>query len=119
MRKLAINVKTRTSSRFSAASSMDAMSWESWLFAARIAAYSARLVGKYLKSSASLIPAVLAISRVVVPLKPFWANKEAAAAMMLACRSRLDDRWFLGAWLDLTTVFAMLVSAHSHHTKGC
>jgi hypothetical protein len=26
-----------------------------------------------------------------VPLKPFWANKEAAAAMMLACRSRPED----------------------------
>jgi hypothetical protein len=47
MRKLAINVKTRTSSRFSAASSTVAMSWEkSWPFSARTAAYSARLVGK-------------------------------------------------------------------------
>ena len=107
MRKPAINVKTRTSSRLSAASSMDAMSWESWLFAAMIAAYSARLVGKYLKSSASLMPAVFAISRVVVPLKPFWANKEAAAAMMLACRSGPEDLWFLGIWFDLTTALAM------------
>src|SRR5438445_270365 len=57
---------------------------ESWLLAAMIAAYSTRLVGKYRNRSASLIPAVFAISRVVVPLKPFWANKEAAAAMMLA-----------------------------------
>jgi len=42
-----------------------------------------------------------------VPLKPFWANKEAAAAMMLACRSGPEDLWFLGVWFDLTTALAM------------
>src|SRR5256885_16116291 len=112
MRKLAINVKTCTSSRLSAASSMDAMSWESWLFAAMIAAYSARLVGKYLKSSASLMPAGLAISRVVVPLKPFSADKEGAGTMVLGFRFGPEDLWVLRVLVDLTTELVRCVTAH-------
>jgi hypothetical protein len=37
-----------------------------------------------LNNNASLILAVFAISRVVVPLNPFTANSDAAAAMILA-----------------------------------
>src|SRR2546425_735895 len=56
MRKLAINVKTRTSSRLSAASSTVASNWESCTFSARIAAYSARLVGKYPRAAPLCAP---------------------------------------------------------------
>ena len=87
MRKLAIMVNTRTSSRLSAASWTAASNSESRTFSARIAAYNSRLVGKCLNSKASLMPAAFAIWRVVVPLKPLSANRAAAALMMLACRS--------------------------------
>ena len=53
-------------------------------FSARIAVYRARLVGKYLNTRASLTPAALAISLVVVPLKPFSAKKAAADEIRLA-----------------------------------
>jgi hypothetical protein len=51
---------------------------------AMVVALSVRFVGKYLKTKASLTPAALAISLVVVPLNPFAAKSEAAAAMRLA-----------------------------------
>lgn len=50
-------------------------------FSSKIAVYSARLVGKYLNSSASLAPAAFATCFVVVPLKPSAANSEAAASI--------------------------------------
>jgi hypothetical protein len=66
------------------------INWETRTFSARIAAYKARFVGKCLKTRASLIPAVRAISFVVVPLKPFAAKRAVAAEIILACRSRAD-----------------------------
>jgi hypothetical protein len=45
-----------------------------------------------LKTKASLTPAALAISFVVVPLNPFAAKSEAAATMRLAWRSRAEAR---------------------------
>jgi hypothetical protein len=54
--------------------------------------YSACLEGKWRKITASVTPAALAISFVVVPLKPLRANRSSAVSINCLRRSFPDMR---------------------------
>lgn len=58
----------------------------------KIASYSAALLGKCLKISASETPAAWAISFVVVAVNPLRANRGRAASMIAAHRSVFPSR---------------------------